>query len=155
MNRKINQLQWIGFLTVGAAGVLLHFLYDWLPFSFIAPFSGVNESTWEHMKLLFWPLFIFALVEGAIWKEKPETFYCIKLKGALLGLALIPIIFYTFNGAFGKSPDWYNITIFFQAAAATFLWEAAQFKEEKPCGLSPKIAVFFWLVLAGAYPLHL
>lgn len=151
MNKQINRWQWGGFLFTSVLGVVLHFLYDWVPGPLTAAVSGVNESTWEHMKLLFWPLFLFALLEGALLKEKPATFWCIKLKGALIGLALIPIIFYTFNGAFGKSPDWYNITIFFQAAAATFLWETAQFKEEKPCGLSPKFAIFFWLVLAAAF----
>ena len=151
MNKKINRRQWIGYIITGGLGVLLHFLYDWFPNPIVAVFSGVNESTWEHMKLLFWPLFGVALVQGFLWKDKPESYFCIKLKGALIGLSLIPIIFYTFNGAFGKSPDWYNITIFFQASAATFLWETAQFKEEKPCGLSPKISIFFWLVLAAAF----
>ena len=29
-----------------------------------ALFSAVNESTWEHMKLLFFPMFVFALVQS-------------------------------------------------------------------------------------------
>ena len=151
MDRKLYKLQWIGFFITGGLGVLLHFLYDWFPGPLVAFFSGVNESTWEHMKLLFWPLFLVALGQAFLWKQKPETFWCIKLKGCLLGLALIPIIFYTFNGAFGKSPDWYNITIFFQAAAATFLWETAQLKEGKPCGLPSKYAFSIWLLLAAAF----
>jgi hypothetical protein len=34
-----------------------------------------------------------------------------------LGVALIPILFYTYNGAFGSSPDWLNILFFFLSAA--------------------------------------
>ena len=51
--------QKIGFFFTVVFGVLLHFLYEWSYNSvWIAPFSGVNESTWEHMKLLFFPMFI-------------------------------------------------------------------------------------------------
>ena len=43
-----------GFAVVTFGGTILHFLYDWTGESIlVSPFSGVNESTWEHMKLLF------------------------------------------------------------------------------------------------------
>lgn len=35
----------------------------------------------------------------------------------LLGLVLIPVLFYTYNGVFGKSPDWINTAIFYFTAA--------------------------------------
>ena len=38
-----------------AAGAGLHFLYDALPNPLTALISPVNESVWEHLKLLFWP----------------------------------------------------------------------------------------------------
>ena len=77
----------------------------------MAPFSGVNESTWEHMKLLFWPLFFFALVQRPFFREQ-KNYWCVKLAEILLGLLLIPVLFYTYNGAFEQSPDWVNIAIF-------------------------------------------
>ena len=43
--------------------------------------------------------------------------------GILTGLLLIPILFYTYNGIFGKSPDWINIFIFYVSAASVFLLE--------------------------------
>ena len=43
----------------------------------------------------------------------------------LLGLALIPVLFYTYNGVFGHSPDWVNISIFYLAAAGAFLLESS------------------------------
>lgn len=39
-----------------AAGAGLHFLYDALPNPLTALVSPVNESVWEHLKLLFWPM---------------------------------------------------------------------------------------------------
>ena len=127
MEKSIKRWQIIGFFTTALGGTLLHFLFDWLGNSvFIAPFSGVNESTWEHMKLLFWPMFIFAVIQSFFFKER-EDFWCIKLRGILLGILLIPILFYTYNGAIGKSPDWLNIAIFFLCAAIVYIYEAKRF----------------------------
>ena len=131
MKQKIGLLQLMGFAVTALGGTLLHFLYDWLgEAKWIAPFSGVNESTWEHMKLLFWPMLIFAVAQSFFFKERKD-FWCVKLRGMLLGLSLIPILFYTYNGAVGKSPDWLNITIFFVSAAVAFLYETRLFNENK------------------------
>lgn len=48
--------------------------------------------------------------------------------GILIGLILIPTLFYTYNGAIGPSPDWVNITIFFISAAVALFIEARIFK---------------------------
>ena len=109
MKRSIGLWQFVGFAVTSFLGTALHFLYDLLGKSvFIAPFSGVNESTWEHMKLLFWPMLVFAITESFFFQDR-ENFWCVKLRGILLGLILIPVIFYTYNGAVGKSPDWLNM----------------------------------------------
>lgn len=123
MKRNLLLWQFSGFALSTLGGTLLHFLYDWTNKSvLIAPFSSVNESTWEHMKLLYFPLLIFALVQSRYFKEN-ENYWCIKLVGIVTGLIMIPVLFYTYNGVFGKSPDWLNITIFFISAAIAFLVE--------------------------------
>lgn len=134
MKRSIGLWQFVGFAVTSFLGTALHFLYDLLGKSvFIAPFSGVNESTWEHMKLLFWPMLVFAITESFFFQDR-ENFWCVKLRGILLGLILIPVIFYTYNGAVGKSPDWLNIAIFFVSAAASYVYEMRLFKKENvPC----------------------
>ena len=127
MKRWIGIWQLFGFAVTSFGGTVLHFLYEWLDEArWIAPFSGVNESTWEHMKLLFWPMFIFAIIQSFFCKTRRD-FWCVKLRVILLGLVLIPVIFYTYNGVIGKSPDWINITIFFVAAACSYIYEAKLF----------------------------
>ena len=117
----------MGFAVTALGGTLLHFLYNWLGESvWVAPFSGINESTWEHMKLLFIPMFIFAIIQSFFFKASGD-FWCVKLRGILLGIILIPILFYTYNGAIGKSPDWLNIAIFFISAAIVYLYELRLF----------------------------
>lgn len=127
--RDLSLWQFTGFALTALGGTLLHFLYGWTSGNIlIAPFSAVNESTWEHMKLLFFPLFIFALIQSRFFKNY-ENFWCVKLVGILTGLMLIPVLFYTYNGVLGKSPDWVNIAIFFISAAVAFLLETRLFKK--------------------------
>ena len=133
MKRSLGLWQLMGFAVTALGGTLLHYLYDWLgQAAWIAPLSGVNESTWEHMKLLFWPLFLYAVVQRHFFRDR-ENFWCIKLRGTLLGLLLIPVLFYTYNGAVGTSPDWLNITIFFVSAAVVYLFETQQFRKDATC----------------------
>lgn len=148
MKKRIIRWQAIGFLTTSILGTILHFLYEWLNEAvWIAPFSSINESTWEHMKLLFWPTFIFAIVQSFFFKERKD-FWCVKLRGILLGLVLIPTVFYFYNGVIGKSPDWFNISIFFISAAILYIYEARLFTSEKLSCKSPKAAVFILCVIA-------
>lgn len=141
MKQNIALWQFSGFALSSLFGTILHFLYDWTNENpIVALFSGVNESTWEHIKLLFFPLFVFAFIQSRFFKEF-KNFWCVKLFGILAGCVAIPVLFYTYNGIFGKSPDWLNITIFFVSAAMAFYTEYRMFKEKRPCLLSPAASI--------------
>ena len=132
--------QAVGFGVSTLVGTLLHFLYDWTGENTpAAVFSGVNESTWEHMKLLFWPLFLFAIFQYFFYKE--VNYWYVKLAATVLGLMLIPVLFYTYNGMFGKSPDWVNIAIFYIAAAAAFGFEWWAFRKNLLQWKYPRLAL--------------
>ena len=133
MKQRSILWQAAGFAAATFGGTILHFLYDWTGGSIlVSPFSGVNESTWEHMKLLFWPLFLIALIQRrSFWDQ--ENYWCVKLAQILLGLTLIPVLFYTYNGVFGKSTDWINIAIFYITAALVCLFERWAFKQNRHC----------------------
>ena len=149
--RDVTLWSFSGFSLVSLGGTILHFLYDWTNESLlIAPFSGVNESTWEHMKLLFFPLFVFALFQSFFFKEY-KNFWWIKLFSTLLGLALIPVMFYTYNGCFGRSPDWLNIAFFFVASAVTFTLENTLFKKDSALFPRPKLAFLTLVILGGLF----
>ena len=148
MKRSIGLWQLMGFAVTSLGGTLLHFLYEWLgEAAWIAPISGVNESTWEHMKLLFVPMFIFAIIQSFFFKEQ-ENFWCVKLRGILLGISLIPIIFYTYNGVIGHSPDWINIAIFFVSAAITYIYETRQFNNARIVCKKSKFAIALLCTIA-------
>ena len=141
MKQRSILWQAAGFALVTFVGTILHFLYDWTSGSIlVAPFSGVNESTWEHMKLLFWPLFLFALAQRQFFKDQ-KNYWCVKLAEILLGLMLIPVLFYTYNGVFGKSPDWINIAIFYISALLVFFFEWWAFRNDRLQCKHPRLAV--------------
>ena len=147
MKRSFSLWQLAGFAATSLLGTLLHFLYEWTGESTLAaPFSGVNESTWEHMKLLYFPLLIFALIQSRFFREY-ENFRCVKSVGILTGLVLIPVLFYTYNGVFGRSPDFVNIGIFFVSAAVVFILETKLIKNGFRCHF-PK-AAFILIILIG------
>ena len=161
MRRSIGLWELLGFGVTSLGGTILHFLYEWLgEAKWIAPFSGVNESTWEHMKLLFWPMAIFAIFQRRIFKDR-DDFWCVKMKGIVLGLFLIPVIFYTYNGVIGRSPDWINIAIFFISAAVAYLFETRTFNISQRCckskglSLAVIVAIAILFVIFTFYPLKL
>ena len=129
MNKSISSRQYIGFIFTSIAGTLLHFAYDWSNQSiFLAPFSAINESIWEHMKLLFFPMFVFAMIEYYFMGNEYDNSWCIKLLGITLGLLLIPTLYYTYTGAFGIMIDFINISIFFLTAAIVYSVETRLFE---------------------------
>lgn len=148
MKRTVWVWSLLGFAVTALGGTLLHFLYEWLGEAvWIAPFSGVNESTWEHMKLLFWPMLAYAAVQRPFFGGY-RAFWCVKLRSALLGLSLIPILFYTLNGVIGKTPDWVNISIFFISAGVAYAYETRQLNAENPRCKSTRVALVALCVLA-------
>lgn len=124
MQKTIRIWQLAAFLFTALAGTLLHFAYDLFPgFPLTAAVASVNESVWEHMKLLYFPMLAAALIERPFIASQRQNFWCIKLLGTLTGLALIPALYYTYTGALGIHLTWVDISIFYVAAAAAYLLE--------------------------------
>ncbi len=151
--RSIILWQLWGFASVSLVGTALHFLYDFWTVPLTALVSGVNESTWEHMKLLFFPLLAYAIFESFFLNQQYPCFFCVKLCGTLTGLVLIPVIFYTLNGAFGKTPDYVNIAIFFISAASAFILETVKLKKECRHTLSKKLCIALFALIALSFVL--
>lgn len=138
------------FLTVGI-GSFLHFVYGWLGESVLAaPFSAVNESTWEHMKLLFLPMLLYAAVMRVFSPGRREHWW-VYLCGICLGLLLIPVLFYTYCGAIAPSPDWLNILFFFLAAGAGYAETAHLLRRESERCHASHLPLFLLLLLLGLF----
>lgn len=104
------------FLFISVLGVLLHFTYEWSGDNpIIALFSAVNESTWEHLKLLFFPMLLLTIIELLFTEKRqlPSNYLFARTIGILSGMAFIVIAFYTLTGVFAKLPDAVNIALYF------------------------------------------
>lgn len=124
MKQKQNRrdLETAGMLITLVFGNLLHFLYDWTDHAaWAAWFSAVNESTWEHMKLLAVPWILWSIV--TIAAERSAACAAPRAMGLLAGLALIPVVFYTYTGIVGKSVDVVNVLLF--QAAVLLAWRVS------------------------------
>lgn len=149
MKKTLWLWQLVGFVFTVIAGVILHFLFDWTNESIlVAPFSAVNESIWEHMKLLFFPMLVFAIIESRYIGKDYENFWCAKLIGIVLGTVLIPVLYYVINGVFGPAPDWVNIAIFFATALVSYYAEIRILKNDLIDCKSPS-KVLALLILIG------
>ncbi len=112
---KLKNFIW-AFIIIGAAGSLGHFVYKWSGNNTILGyFFPINESTWEHLKLLFFPTLIFSTVEYFIIKDKVKGYVPSVSVSLMVGLITIVTIFYTYSGVLGFKIEWFNIAIYYIA----------------------------------------
>ena len=147
--KKIVHWQIGGFVFSVLLGVFFHFLFDLtnecIVVAFVAP---VNESIGEHIKLVFFPMFLYALFEYSFLETEYEQFWCIKWKGISIGMILIPTIYYTYTGIIGKSVDWFNILSFVGVTGVVYFIETKMFLKNKSCRISSEYA-FVILCIVG------
>ena len=150
--KLLSKWQFIGFIFTGVLGVILHFLYGWTGNStLVAPFSAVNESVWEHMKLLYFPMLAFTFIEYENIGKSYSNYWCVKLAGSVTGVSLIAVLFYTLNGIFGSTPDWVNIAIFFIASALGLIFETKLMNSKTFICKSPETAKLIIVMIAFAF----
>lgn len=69
MNLKKDKI--LSSILIIALCFLFHFLYEWFPNPLFAIFFPVNESIWEHMKILFSSICFYGIIDYIIlYKNK-------------------------------------------------------------------------------------
>lgn len=69
----------------------LHFLYDKFPSFLTSIFAPVNESIWEHMKILFGSIILTGVIQKIITIIKKEKINNVCISNFIGALASIPI----------------------------------------------------------------
>ena len=114
MNKKLFKLEAIGFIFVSIVGTLSHFLYDWLGKNLVVGiFCPVNESPWEHLKLLFFPFAIYTVYMYIKLKNSKFNVFFASYISIVCGMTATLCYFYTLNGMIGGNNEWVNISSFF------------------------------------------
>lgn len=110
-----------GIFFVLILGTLSHFFYKWSGSNFLVGFfTPVNESVWEHMKLLFFPALLCSLILIPGLKKDWPCVTSSLFSGILLGTALMPILFYTCTGILGSHTLPLDIAVFILCVILTF-----------------------------------
>lgn len=94
----------LGALFTLIAGAILHFVYEWSGKNvLVATLSPVNESVWEHLKLLFTPMLIYSVIEYFTYGKKIANFVPTRVLSILIGMLVIIVSFYTYSGIIGRN----------------------------------------------------
>ena len=117
-NKKILGWEMFGILFIFLLGAFFHFIYEISGFlKPIALIGAVNESVWEHLKIGFWPAFIWAIIEFFVLSKRTKNFFIAKgISFTLIGL-LITGLFYAYTILTGLESLAIDISIFFVAIA--------------------------------------
>jgi len=121
MTEKKRILFWelAGAFFIVSLGSLLHFVFAWFDgWPPLALFAAVNESIWEHLKMVFWPGFLFALFSIPFFKGRIKNYWIGKTAGLITMPLIIVILFYAYRLLFGGHNLIYDIGIFVLAAFA-------------------------------------
>lgn len=122
MKKRYKKITGIGILWTLVLGTLSHFFYQWSHESMLVGlFSPVNESVWEHLKLLFFPALAYMLIEQKAMGKTMPGLLGKNLLGLFAGLLAMPLLFYGYTVFSGKSILWVDIGIFCICVLLTFL----------------------------------
>ena len=85
-------------------GTILHFTYEWFNYNvMVGLFSAVYESVWEHLKLLFYPMFFISIIGYFKIGRKLCNYWYTQMIGVVFALIFVVVFFYTYTGIIGKN----------------------------------------------------
>ena len=120
--KSLKRYTVLGIFFVLPAGTLAHFFYDLSGNNHvIGLFTPVNESIWEHMKLVFFPMLLYSFFMVRRLKEDYPGIISSLCLGILTGTTLIPVLFYAYTSLLGKDVFILDIGIFVLSTLTAFL----------------------------------
>lgn len=147
MNKNLRYEFW-GFIFISVIGTLLHFLYVWSgEINFVGTFSPVNESVWEHLKLIFIPSLAWTMIGYFMVFRETKGYITEKAASVFLGMALITSVFYVYTGIIGRSFVAVDIILFYIGVLAASLYAVKNAQNEKH-GNALGIAFFAFFLAA-------
>lgn len=121
-SKNANKFIISGIIFTIILGTLFHFIYEWSGNNpIVGLFSPVNESVWEHLKLLFYPASIWFFIGYFKHGKHNSNYFFSALIGLISGLIVIPVLFYLYTAIAGTDILVIDISIFILSIIITFL----------------------------------
>lgn len=108
---NIKNIKIIGTIIACIFPFLLHSLYDVFPYFITSIFLPINESIWEHMKLLFTSIMISSVIEKLIIKYKNYNINNLYFSNFIAAISSIPIFLIIFLPIYYLFGECFIITI--------------------------------------------
>ena len=126
-------------------GSLLHFFYDWSgKNAIVGLFSPINESVFEHLKLLYFPMLLWIVPGYFIYGKKNRNYFLSSFIGLVCGLILTPVLFYLYTSYTKTSILPVDIGIFVISVAVSFALFAYIFLNYNFNFFSVKMGILLW-----------
>jgi len=160
--KKVQRWELIGTVLIIGFGTTLHFWYEWTDYwRPMALIAAVNESTWEHFKMAFWPGLFFGLIEYPFLKDETNNFFVAKFAGLMTMPVVTVVLFYGYTSLTGTHLLWVDVIIFMLSVIGG-QWVSLRImtgrREFKPQAQKAAIAGLVVMVLAFSllsyYPLR-
>lgn len=112
----------ICFITVIVLGIRFHYTHKPNTKSVLIHFLvPVNESTWEHLKLVYTPMLMLSFLQLLILKNDYFNILEANMWGILVAMIFIPVVYHISFFIIKKSIFWITILIFVLAICSGYL----------------------------------
>lgn len=137
-------------LTAAILGTLNHFLYFLSGQSaIVALFCPVNESVWEHLKLLYFPFLFVSLWEYLTLRPAVLQFFYCRYLGVISGMLFTVSIFYTYSGILGQNFLVLDILLFYSSVIVSFgMSEYFTCRSQTSHETDPAFVISLWVITA-------
>ena len=147
MLRKLVLWDVLLFAVLGILGPLLHDAAE-LPIPLIGYFVPINESIWEHLKLLFFPAVLVAILRRLITGKLQHGILTTFAEGLLLSMLLLVTAYYTYSGVIGMDSLYADIALFYLCSLFLTVYVHCRASGQKKSSLSGLVML---LLLAGCF----
>jgi len=158
----LRRYEVIGAVIVCILAPVFHFLFEWSGGNpFVGIFAAVNESVWEHTKIVYFPFLFFSVAEYFILKPDFQRFLIAKATSMGLILLLMITFFYTYSGMFGAESLIVDIIFTFVLTIIAFMVSYKIYLSKRGSGqyFLPALILFFAVLamelLFTAFPPHI
>lgn len=146
--KKCNSV--LAFLIIGTVGTLWHFVYELSGGNgFIALFAPVNESVWEHLKLLFFPAAVYFIIEYFLCGKEFENYISASAIGIFTGTLTITAFYYTYSGIIGRGVMILDILSYFLGLFLTLYVKRRILKNKLFCSVTAKYLSLALVILTA------